>query len=88
MTDTNSTVDELKAQRATVKQDLAALGTEAGNLSAVQKAANETLVNAYDAAVANIPTDATLSDAGTQLAAATKTLAAALTAVKQSANCS
>ncbi len=87
-TNSNSSVDELKSQRATVKEDLQTLATEAENLDSVQKAANETLVNAYDAAVQSIPEDATLSEAGTQLETATTALAASLKAVAKSANCS
>lgn len=83
----SATVDQIKAQRQEVKADLSDLASEAENLGTVQKAANQTLIAAYDTAVQNIPGDATVQEAGTQLEAATKALATALAQVKQSASC-
>ncbi|MGB3676119.1 MAG: hypothetical protein WA988_16935 [Candidatus Nanopelagicales bacterium] len=86
-TNPNTTVDELKAQRAEVNSDLQDLKSEATNLKETQKAAVGTLTTAYEQAIQSIPADSTVSQAGQQITAATTALSAALTAVKAAGNC-
>lgn len=87
VTNPNTTVDQLKDQRAEVASDLSDLQSQAKDLAAAQKAAVATLATAYDQAVSNIPTDATVSQAGQQLKAATAALSTALAAVAAADKC-
>lgn len=83
----NTTVDQLKDQRAEVKSDLTDLESQAKDLAAAQKAAVGTLATSYEEAVQSIPADATVAQAGQQLKTATTALSSALTAVSKSGNC-